>query len=64
METLRTALAMGADRAVLVKYGKELQAGPLAVAHLIAKVAEKENSNLVMLGKLVSGSDMDICKSW
>ena len=54
METLRTALAMGADRAVLVNYGEKYQAGPLAVAHLLAKVAEKEQSNLIMLGKLVS----------
>src|SRR5699024_7344551 len=54
-ETLRTALAMGADRAVLVETDPELQ--PLAVAKLMAKVVEKEQPKLVLLGKQAIDSD-------
>src|ERR671924_1169315 len=43
-ETLRTALAIGADRAVLVQTDVELQ--PLAVAKILKKVAEKEQPKL------------------
>ena len=54
-ETLRTALAMGADKAVLVPYGEEEgpEMGPLAVANVIAKLAEKEKVDLIILGKQV-----------
>src|SRR6201993_2639428 len=47
-ETLRTALALGADRAILVETGVELQ--PLAVAKLLKAVAQKEQAGLVSLG--------------
>ena len=48
-ETLRTALAMGADRAILVQSDAELQ--PLAVAKLLHAVAEREQPQLIILGK-------------
>ncbi len=48
-ETLRTALAMGADRAVHVETDAELQ--PLAVAKLLKKIVDKEAPQLVFLGK-------------
>ena len=49
-EQLRTALALGADRALLVKTDKTLQ--PLDVAKTLAKVYEKESADLVMMGKV------------
>ena len=54
-ETLRTALAMGADRAVLVETDVELQ--PLAVAKLLKAVAAKEGVGLVILGKQAIDDD-------
>ena len=48
-ETLRTALAIGADRAILVETDADLQ--PLAVAKLLAAVCKKEGPGLVILGK-------------
>lgn len=48
-ETLRTALAMGADRAILIQSDAELQ--PLAVAKLLAAVIDKEQPGLVLMGK-------------
>jgi electron transfer flavoprotein beta subunit len=54
-ETLRTALALGADRAVLVETDAELQ--PLAVAKLLRAIAKKENPNLVILGKQAIDDD-------
>jgi electron transfer flavoprotein beta subunit len=54
-ETLRTALAMGADRAVLVETDVELQ--PLAVAKLLKAVAVKEGVGLVILGKQAIDDD-------
>jgi electron transfer flavoprotein beta subunit len=48
-ETLRTALAMGADRAILVETEVEVQ--PLAIAKLLKNVVEKESVDLVVLGK-------------
>ena len=48
-ETLRTALAMGADRAILVETDVEVQ--PLAIAKLLKAVVEKEGTDLVILGK-------------
>jgi electron transfer flavoprotein beta subunit len=48
-ETLRTALAMGSDRAILVKHEGELQ--PLSVAKLLKAIVEKEQPGLVILGK-------------
>ena len=54
-ETLRTALAIGADRAILVETAVDLQ--PLAVAKLLQKVALKENPGLVILGKQAIDDD-------
>ncbi len=54
-ETLRTALAMGADRAVLVETDVELQ--PLAVAKLLKAVVEKEQPQIVILGKQAIDDD-------
>src|SRR5689334_998754 len=54
-ETLRTALAIGADRAILVETGEELQ--PLAVAKLLKKICEKEAPRLVILGKQAIDDD-------
>jgi len=48
-ETLRTALAMGADRAILVE--TDVQVQPLAIAKLLKGVVEKESPELVILGK-------------
>jgi len=54
-ETLRTALALGADRAILVETGVELQ--PLAVAKLLRAIVEKENPAIVILGKQAIDDD-------
>jgi electron transfer flavoprotein beta subunit len=54
-ETLRTALALGADRAILVQTDKELQ--PLAVAKLLRAVIERESPELVILGKQAIDDD-------
>ncbi|GGY08168.1 electron transfer flavoprotein subunit beta/FixA family protein [Paludibacterium paludis] len=54
-ETLRTALAMGADRAILVETDAELQ--PLAVAKLLREVAVRENPDLMILGKQAIDDD-------
>jgi electron transfer flavoprotein beta subunit len=48
-ETLRTALALGADRAILVKTDEEIQ--PLAVAKLLKGVVDKESPDMVIMGK-------------
>jgi len=54
-ETLRTALAMGADRAIHVETDAELQ--PLAVAKLLKQIAAKEAPQLVILGKQAIDDD-------
>jgi electron transfer flavoprotein beta subunit len=54
-ETLRTALAIGADRAILVQTEAELQ--PLAVAKLLKSVVQKESPKLVILGKQAIDDD-------
>jgi electron transfer flavoprotein beta subunit len=54
-ETLRTALAMGADRAILVLTEAELQ--PLAVAKALKALVEKEQPQLVILGKQAIDDD-------
>ena len=54
-ETLRTALAIGADRAILVETDAELQ--PLAVAKLLRAIAIKETPQLVILGKQAIDDD-------
>src|SRR5690242_17154316 len=54
-ETLRTALAIGADKAILVESNEELQ--PLAVAKLLKNIIEKEQPKLVILGKQAIDDD-------
>ncbi|NDU92405.1 MAG: electron transfer flavoprotein subunit beta/FixA family protein, partial [Ferrovum sp.] len=54
-ETLRTALALGADRAVLVETDAELQ--PLAVAKLLKVLVEREQPGLVICGKQAIDDD-------
>ncbi len=54
-ETLRTALAMGADRAILIKTETELQ--PLAVAKLLKATVDRETPDLVILGKQAIDDD-------
>ena len=54
-ETLRTALALGADRAILVETSAEVQ--PLAVAKILRRIAEKESPQLVILGKQAIDDD-------
>jgi electron transfer flavoprotein beta subunit len=54
-ETLRTAMAMGADRGILVESEEEMQ--PLAVAKLLKSLVEKEEPGLVILGKQAIDDD-------
>ncbi|EXU78437.1 electron transfer flavoprotein subunit beta, partial [Comamonas aquatica DA1877] len=54
-ETLRTAMAIGADRAILVETDAELQ--PLAVAKLLKALVDKEQPGLVILGKQAIDGD-------
>ena len=54
-ETIRTALAMGADRGILVKSDTELE--PLAVAKLLKAIVEKEQPDVVILGKQAIDDD-------
>ena len=55
-ETIRTALAMGADRGILVESDADLQ--PLAVAKLLKAIVEKEQPQVVILGKQAIDDDM------
>src|SRR4028118_2351282 len=54
-ETLRTALAMGADRAILVTTDDEVE--PLAVAKILARIVGEEQPGMVILGKQASDDD-------
>src|SRR5205807_6279732 len=54
-ETLRTALAIGADRAILVESTEDLQ--PLAVAKLLKAICQKESPRLVIMGKQAIDDD-------
>ncbi|KQM21878.1 electron transfer flavoprotein subunit beta/FixA family protein [Novosphingobium sp. Leaf2] len=54
-ETLRTALAMGADRAILIETDAEVE--PLAVAKLLKAIVAEENPGLVILGKQAIDDD-------
>ncbi|MEO0033995.1 MAG: electron transfer flavoprotein beta subunit [Pseudomonadota bacterium] len=54
-ETLRTALAMGADRGILVQTDAEVQ--PLAVAKLLTVLAERDQPGLILLGKQAIDDD-------
>ncbi|WP_322057452.1 electron transfer flavoprotein subunit beta/FixA family protein [Paraburkholderia sp. J63] len=54
-ETLRTALAIGADRAILVESNEDLQ--PLAVAKLLKAIVDKEQPSLIIVGKQAIDDD-------
>jgi electron transfer flavoprotein beta subunit len=54
-ETLRTALAMGADRAILVQTDEEVE--PLAVAKILARIANEEQPGMIILGKQAIDDD-------
>ena len=56
-ETIRTALAMGADRGILVE--TEVPPEPLAVAKILKALAEKEGAQIVVLGKQAIDDDMN-----
>ena len=60
-ETLRTALAMGADRAILVVAADDVHTDiePLAVAKILAKIVEEEQPGLVLAGKQAIDNDMN-----
>ena len=60
-ETLRTALAMGADRAILVEAADNVETDtePLAVAKILAKIVEDEQPGLVLCGKQAIDNDMN-----
>ena len=60
-ETLRTALAMGADRAILIVAADDVHQDiePLAVAKILAKVVEEEGAGLVLAGKQAIDNDMN-----
>ncbi|GAA6199625.1 electron transfer flavoprotein subunit beta/FixA family protein [Aquicoccus sp. SU-CL01552] len=60
-ETLRTALAMGADRAILVVAADDVHQDiePLAVAKILAKIVEEEQPGLVLAGKQAIDNDMN-----
>ncbi|WP_417674989.1 electron transfer flavoprotein subunit beta/FixA family protein [Pseudodonghicola sp.] len=60
-ETLRTALAMGADRAILVVAADDVHTDiePLAVAKILAKIVEAEQPGLVLAGKQAIDNDMN-----
>ncbi|GHF04399.1 electron transfer flavoprotein subunit beta [Aliiroseovarius zhejiangensis] len=60
-ETLRTALAMGADRAILVVAAEDVHTDiePLAVAKILAKVVEEEKPDIVLAGKQAIDNDMN-----
>nr|WP_172332806.1 electron transfer flavoprotein subunit beta/FixA family protein [Mangrovicoccus sp. HB161399] len=60
-ETLRTALAMGADRAILVEAADDVHTDiePLAVAKILAKIVEEEQPQLVLAGKQAIDNDMN-----
>ncbi|PID48462.1 MAG: electron transfer flavoprotein subunit beta [Proteobacteria bacterium] len=60
-ETLRTALAMGADRAILIQAGDSVNDDiePLAVAKLLARVVADESPDLLLLGKQAIDNDMN-----
>ena len=54
-ETIRTALAMGADRGILIKTENDLE--PLAISKIISKVAEEEKPSIILMGKQAIDDD-------
>ncbi|PTQ74743.1 electron transfer flavoprotein subunit beta/FixA family protein [Celeribacter persicus] len=59
VDTLRNALAMGADRGILVTEDQGVEIEPLAVAKILAKVVAEEAPELVILGKQAIDNDMN-----
>ncbi|MBW6419765.1 electron transfer flavoprotein subunit beta/FixA family protein, partial [Celeribacter sp. PS-C1] len=59
VDTIRNALAMGADRGILVEEDQGVDIEPLAVAKILAKVVEEEAPELVILGKQAIDNDMN-----
>jgi len=57
VDTLRTSMAMGADRSIHVDVAEDKPLEPLTVAKLLKAVAEKEKSNLIFLGKQAIDDD-------
>ena len=57
VDTLRTALAMGVDRAIFVKTDSELNLQPLHVGKILTKIIEKEKAQLVFMGKQAVDND-------
>ena len=60
-ETLRTALAMGADRAILIESSENIDEDiePLAVAKILTKIIEEEKPTLILCGKQAIDNDMN-----
>jgi len=56
-ETLRTALAIGADRALLLQTASDVELQPLAVAKLLKSVVDRERPDLILLGKQAIDDD-------
>ncbi|WP_114636518.1 electron transfer flavoprotein subunit beta/FixA family protein [Polynucleobacter necessarius] len=56
-ETLRTALAIGADRAILVETASDVDLQPLAVAKILKALSEKEQAQIIILGKQAIDDD-------
>ena len=54
-ETIRTALAMGADRGIHIKTNNDLE--PLAISKIISKVAEEEKPSIILMGKQAIDDD-------
>ena len=54
-ETIRTALAMGADRGIHVQTSREIE--PLAIAKILKKITEKENPKIILMGKQAIDDD-------
>ena len=59
VDTIRNALAMGADRGILIEEEQGVDIEPLAVAKILAKVVEEEAPELVILGKQAIDNDMN-----
>ncbi|SNT76894.1 electron transfer flavoprotein subunit beta/FixA family protein [Paracoccus seriniphilus] len=59
VETLRTALAMGADRGILVEAAEATEVEPLAVAKILKAVIDEEQPQLVIAGKQAIDNDMN-----
>ncbi len=56
-ETLRSAMAIGADRAILIQRPAELALEPLDIARLLQQIVDKEHADLILLGKQAIDDD-------